>query len=92
MNRELAENRFFFVRKRLEINPILEKKYKETINQYISKGCARKLTQNEIRNTSDITNFVPNHCLLNPKKSNKVRAVFNVGAKFKGVSLSDNLL
>ena len=92
MNRELAENRFFFIRKRLEINPVLEKKYKETINQYISKGCPRKLTQNEIRNISDITNFIPNHYLLNPKKPNTVRVVFNVGAKFKGVSLNDNLL
>ena len=64
--------------------------YIETINHYISKGSVRKLTQNEIRNTSDITNFISHHCVLNPKKPDKVRAVFD--AKFTGISLNDNLL
>ena len=92
MNRELAEIRFVSLEKRLERNPVLEKRYKETITQYILKGYARKLTQNEIRNTSEITNFIPHHCVLNPKKSDKVRAVFDAGARFKGISLNDNLL
>ena len=35
MNRELAENRLVSLEKRLERNPELEKRYKETINQYI---------------------------------------------------------
>ena len=38
MKRELAENRFVSLEKRLERNPVLEKRNKETINQYISKG------------------------------------------------------
>ena len=92
MNRELAEIRFVSLEKRLERNPVLEKRYKETITQHILKGYARKLTQNEIRNTSEITNFIPHHCVLNPKKSDKVRAVFDAGARFKGISLNDNLL
>ena len=63
---------------KLPINrELAEKSYKEIINQYISKGYARKLTQKEIRNTSDIINFIPHHCVLNPKKPDKVRAVFN---------------
>ena len=53
------------------------KSYKEIINQYIFKGYARKLAQKEIRNTSDIINFIPHYCVLNAKKPNKVRAVFN---------------
>ena len=91
-NRELAENRLVSLEKRLERNPVLEKRYKETIDQYISKGFARKLTQNENRNTSDIANFAPHHCVLNPKKLDKVRRVFDAGAKFKRISLNDNLL
>ena len=53
------------------------KSYKEIINQYIFKGYARKLTQKEIRNTSDIINLIPHYCVSNAKKPNKVRAVFN---------------
>ena len=92
MNRELAENRLVSLEKRLERTPVLEKRYKETISQHISKGYARKLSQNEIRNTSDVTNFISHHCVFNPKKPDKVRAVFDTGVKFKGVSLNDNLL
>ena len=66
MNRELAENRLVLLEKRLERNPALKKRYKETISQYISKGYARKSTQNEIRNTSDITNFIPHHLRFEP--------------------------
>ena len=47
--------------KRLERNPALEKMYKETINQYILQVYPKKLSQNEIRNTSVVINFVPNH-------------------------------
>ena len=61
MNRELAENRLVLLEKRLERNQVLEKRYKETIKQYISKGYVRKPTQIEIRNTLGITNFIPHH-------------------------------
>ena len=38
MNSELARKQFSFVRKKIERNPVLEKCYKKTIRQYISKG------------------------------------------------------
>ena len=38
MNSELALKQFSFVRKKIERNPVLEKCYKKTIRQYISKG------------------------------------------------------
>ena len=60
INREL-ENKLVSSEKRLERNPALEKLYKETINQYILQVYPRKLSQNEIRNTSVVTNFIPNH-------------------------------
>ena len=92
MNRELAENRLVLLENRLERNTRLEKRYKQTTTQYVSKYYARKLTQNEFRNTSDITNFITHHCALTPKKLDKVRAVFDAGTKFKAISLNDNLL
>ena len=68
-----------FVRRKIRKKPSIRKKYKETINQYILKSYARKLSQNETRNTSDITCFMPHHCVLNCKECEKVRAVFNAG-------------
>ena len=92
MNKKFAENRLVLLEKRLERNPVLGKRQEETVNPYISKAYVRKLTQNEIRNTSDITNFVPHHCVLKPKKPDKTRTVFDTGTKCKGVSVNDNLL
>ena len=76
----ISRKQISFVKKRLGRNPALGKRYKEAINPYISKAYTRKLTQNEIRNTSDITNFVPHHCVLNLKKPDKTTAVFDTGA------------
>ena len=91
--RRISRKQISFVRKKIRKKPSIRKKVKRN-NQPVnmSKGYTRKLTQNEIRNTSDITSFIPHHCVLNSKKSDKVRAVFDAGAKFKGISLNDNLL
>ena len=86
MSRKLAENRLVLIEKSSERNSVLEKWSKEKTNRYISKAYARKLTQNEIRNTSDIANFILHHWVLNLKKPDKVRVVFDAGTKFKGIS------
>ena len=54
------------------------------------KDFAGKLTQNETRNISDITNFMPHHRVLNTKKPDK--AVFDAGTNFIGISLNNNLI
>lgn len=48
----------------------------------MSKGYTRNLTQNETKNTSDVTNFMPHQCVLNPKSPDKVRTVFDADTKF----------
>ena len=88
----ISRKQISFVSKKVRKKSSIRKRYNETINQYISKGYARRLTQNEIRNTWSITNFIPHHCILNPKKADKVRAVFDAGPKFKGISHKSDLL
>ena len=69
MNRELTEE-ISFVIKKIRKKPSIRK---NRIKQYVSKGYARKLTQNEIRNTSDITNFTPPSPLPRPTHTSLLR-------------------
>ena len=59
---------------------MLAEKYKETVNQYIEKGHATKLTNGTASQSSDITNYIPHHAVTNPNKSGKIRVVFNAAA------------
>ena len=70
---------------------MLAEKYKETVNQYIEKGHATKLTNGIASQSSDITNYIPHHAVTNPNKSGKIRVVFNAAAQHEGTSLNDKL-
>ena len=48
---KISRKQISFVSKKVRKKSSIRKRYNETINQYISKGYARRLTQNEIRNT-----------------------------------------
>ena len=66
-------------------------KYKETINTYIKKGYARKMTKEETINTSNKTWYLPHQSVFHPQKQGKVRVVFDATAKYKDKSLSKEL-
>lgn len=66
--------------------------YKATINDYISKGHANKLTPEEAKVITSLTNYIPHHGVSNPNKPGKVRVVFDAAAKYGKISLNDNLL
>ena len=91
-NRSTAMSRFLGLEKRFKRDPLLAEKYKETVNQYIEKGHATKLTDDTASQTSDITNYIPHHAVTNPNKPGKIRVVFDAAAKHKGTSLNDKLL
>ena len=77
--------------KRFLGNPDLFEKYKETINTYIKKGCARKMTNEETINTSGKTWYLLHHLVFHPQKPGKVRVVFDAAGKFGGKSLDKEL-
>ena len=66
--------------------------YSNAIKEYIDKGYAIKLSEREANKTSNITNYIPHHCVLHPKKPNKVSVVFDASAKYKNDSLNNHLL
>jgi len=72
--------------------PELKVKYSRVMEEYLNKGYAKELSNEEAATKSDITWYLPHHPVLNPNKPGKVRVVFDAAAKFAGVSLNDMLL
>ena len=82
-NKELALQRLYSLEKKFQKSPELEEKYRNAIKEYIDKGYAIKLGEREANKTSNITNYIQHHCVLHPKKPNKVRVVFDASAKIQ---------
>lgn len=91
-NRSVAEIRLRHLRRRLERDQELKKKYLAIIDDYVEKGYACKLTPEETKVRSNKTWYLPHHPVLNPHKPGKVRAVFDAASTFAGTSLNDKLL
>jgi hypothetical protein len=91
-NRTMAEQRLKSLSKRLSKDLELKGRYSEVLNGYITKGHARKLTEEEVNSRSSKTWYLPHHCVLNPRKPNKVRVVFDAAAELNGVSLNKSLI
>ena len=91
-NKTLAVKRLQNLENKLQKQPQLAIKYAETLSNYISKGHARKLTSSEILTTTDKTNYIPHHCVLNPKKPDKLRVVFDAAARYQNLSLNNMLI
>ena len=66
----------------------LRKAYTETIDSYLREGYAQEITEDDIQNSSTVW-YLPHHPVVNPRKSGKLRIVFDCEAKFNGTSLND---
>ena len=88
----MAVHRFHLTEKKFTKNNEFVIKYKDTINEYISKGYARRLSQEEANRTSLITNYVPCHGIQNPNKPGKLRVRFDTATYFNNSCLNDHLL
>ena len=78
--------------KKFSKNPHFKQLYEQQINDYIEKGHAKKLSENELPITLPITNYLPHHGVLNVNKPNKVHVVFDAAAMYHGTSFKNNLL
>ena len=91
-NRAMAVSRLHCTERKLKRNPQLAEKYHNVINNYVCKGHAQRMTQEEAKVITPKTWYLPHHAVLNPNKPGKVRVVFDAASKFDGVSLNDKLL
>ena len=91
-NQSLVISRFLSLENKLNKKAELKKRYADTIRDYINKGHATKLTPENAKLTSKITNYIPYHAVFNINKPSKSRVVFDAAAKYRGSSLNENLL
>ncbi|XP_044174376.1 uncharacterized protein LOC122958005 [Acropora millepora] len=92
-NRPLAEKRLTNLERSLDKDSERAKAYYNTVDTYIAKGYARKLSPTEIAaEEPKNTWYLPHHAVTNPNKAGKIRVVFDAAASYKGTSLNDQLV
>ena len=91
-NRAMAVSRLHSTERKLKRILELAEKYQNVINDYVTKGYAQRMSQEEAKVTTSKTWYLLHHAVLNPNKPGKVRVVFDAASKFDGVSLNDKLL
>ena len=87
----LAHKRFKLLRTKLRSDPLFYDKYKNTIDSYVTKGYARKLTNTEASQVSDRTWYLPHFPVVRPDKE-KIRVVKDAAAMYKGQGLNTCLV
>ncbi len=90
-NRSVAQKRLSGLARRFKRNPDFAVKYKAAIDDYITKGYARRMTNAEASRVTTKTWYLPHHGVENPHKP-KVRVVFDAAAEFEGTSLNEELI
>ena len=88
-NLALARLRLNLLKRRFIKDENLHEAYCKSVQDYIDKGFVRRVTPEEEKR--EHAWFIPHHAVINPNKPGKTRVVFDCSAKYKGVSLNDNL-
>ncbi|CAL8088051.1 unnamed protein product [Calicophoron daubneyi] len=91
-NRSMAERRLAHLRRRLTRDCTLFGKYKVVMQHNIDRGYMETLNASPCAREDEPCWYLPHHPVLNPKKPDKLRIVFDCAAKFGNVSLNDKLL
>ena len=84
-NREQAEVRASYLKKRLIKNPKMHADYVKTMKDVLSNNYARKVPDDRTTKKGKSW-YLPHHGVYHPKKPEKLRVVFDCSARFGGVS------
>ena len=87
--RGMAVKRLDLLKRCLEKDVDLKRKYKETVEEYTSLGHAQKIPNGQVG--SPVWYF-PHHPVVHPQKPDNIRVVFDCAARFQNTSLNDQLL
>ena len=91
-NRQTAEVRLQFLKRKLKRDENIHRKYREFMESLIQKRYARNMTEEEALRRSQRTWYLPHHGVFHPQKQGKIRVVFDVASLHDGVSLNNQLL
>ena len=91
-NRSVAESRLTYLRRKLSRNNDLHVKYAEFIDDLQIKGYSRTVPKEQLRQNNGKVWYLPHHNVVNPKKPEKTRVVFDCAAKFHGKSLNEHVM
>ena len=92
-NYSMALNRLLTLERKFIKDPSFAARFRKVMEEYVHLKHARKLSAQEINEfTPGRVWYNPYHAVVNPNKPEKCRVVFDLAAKFKGVSLNDALL
>ena len=89
-NRMMAQTRLQSLKRRLDHNNELKQKYVSVMQSYVDHGWAEKVEDEEP--VSSFCWYLPHHPVVNPRKPEKLRIVFDCAAKFMGISLNNMLM
>ena len=90
-NYEMAKRRLQSLEKKFESCPEIRKRYAKSIQDDIEKGYVKKLSEEEVQCDSKVTWYLPHRFVINPKKPDRLRRVYDASAKFMGQSLNDKV-
>ena len=80
------------LKKQLLRDEALCEKYKATMTDYIEKGHAERILEEELEVNDRPVWYLPHHPVTHPLKPDKVRVVYDCAAKYGGTSLNQQLL
>lgn len=91
-SKSTALRRLNIMERKMDSDPILKSKYCEQVEQFLVKGYARELSQEEAENETQRTWYLPHFAVKHESKPDKFRFVFDAKAKSNGVSFNDNFV
>ncbi|CAH8466083.1 unnamed protein product [Dicrocoelium dendriticum] len=87
-----ALHRLHCLSRRLVNDPTMCERYTAALETSIAKGYAALVPSEQLQPSYTPRWYLPHHAVINPKKPEKLRVVFDCAAKHKGLSLNDQLL
>ena len=91
-SKKMAIRRLIGTEKRLKFHPEKAAAYQATIESYVEKGYAKKVTPEEAKEEKPNRWYLPHHAVTNPNKPREFRVVFDAAAQAHGTSLNNKLL
>ena len=91
-NKNMAEQRCQLLKRRLLKNKDLLANYQTTVGDYIGKGHAERVPDEEINPSNKPVWYLPHHPVVHRLKPDKVRVVYDCAAEYKRTSLNQQLL